>query len=181
VDLPFLNVAFMSTPLKYEGSGVMTQNVDFGGTTFTATTPVTSKLDLNHYDLTLFWAVPLLKAASLNTFNVEFGLNARMLDVDVSISDGGNTEQKAVSATIPMLYLGAQITPIDALSIEAEYRGISAGDSKYTDTMAAIKWKVVPTIYISGGYRMEKLELDEEGVTSDIEFKGPFAELGFKF
>jgi outer membrane protein len=181
LDLPLINFALMSTPLKYEGTGTMTQTVNFGGETFTATTPVTSKLDVNHTDIALFWGIPFLETATLNTLNVEFGLNARLVDVDASISGGGVSEQKSVSATIPMLYLGAQVTPTDSLSIEAEYRGISMDDNKYTDIMAMVKYKPVPLLYISAGYRTEKLELDEEGVTSDMEFKGPFAEVGLKF
>ena len=181
IDLPLINFAIMSTPLKYEGTGVMTQTIKFGLETFTASTPVTSTLDLNHTDIALFWSLPFLKTATADTLNVELGLNARLVDVDASISASGQYESKSVSATIPMVYLGAQITPTDSFSIEAEYRGISTGDNEYTDVMAMLKYKPIPLFYISGGYRSESLKLDEEGVVSDIEFKGPFAELGFRF
>lgn len=181
-DLPLLNVAVMATPLKYEGTGTMTQNVPFGGSNFLLDEPVTSSLDLNHTDVTLFWAVPGLSLATLNTVNVEFGLNARMLSVDTSIAGAiTGTEVKSESATIPMLYLGVQLTPIDSLSLDVEYRGVSAGDNKYTDMMAKLKWSPLPMFYLSGGYRTATLELDEGGLMSDVEFKGPFAELGLKF
>lgn len=182
VDLPLLNVALMTTPLSFEGTGVMTQDITFGGTTYTTSEQMTSRIDMSHTDVALFWAVPGLKLATVNMLNVEFGLNARMLDAEATVTGATlGTETKTLSATIPMLYLGVQFTPTDSLGVDVEYRGLSVGDNSYTDMMAMIKWSPVPLFYISGGFRTETLELDEEGILTDVEFKGPFAELGLKF
>ena len=183
VDLPFLNVALMSTPLSYEGISTLTGNVTFGGTTFPISTPVATKLDMKQIDATLFWAVPFLSTASAGIFNAEFGLNFRMLDVDASVEDTGSalSESKTMSVTIPMLYLAAQIKPTDSIAIEAEYKGLSSGDNEYTDIIARLKWSPIPLLNLSVGHRSQALKLDEEGILSDIEFKGAFAEVGLQF
>lgn len=177
VDLPLLNIAFMATPMEYEGSG--TASFDFGGTTYS--TPYDTTLTMNHYDVALFWGIPFLETLTADMLNVEFGLNARMLDFETSVDDGTNVESQDISATIPMVYLAAQFRPIDSFNIEAEIRGLSIGDNKYTDTIARLKWRPIPLFNISAGYRAQKLELDDSGIVSDMEFKGPFAELGLQF
>jgi outer membrane protein len=185
VDLPLINFALMSTPMEFEGTNTLTRQIIFGQYTFPVTEKINTVLSMDHTDIALFWGIPFLETATAGTLNVELGLNARLLDFEATIKSVNNptvlNETKSVSATIPMVYLGAQVMPTDSFSIEAEYRGISFEDNKYTDTMAMLKYKPVPLFYISAGYRAEKLELDEEGVLSDIEFKGPFAELGLKF
>lgn len=181
VDLPLLNIGVQATPMEFTGRKTLVNNITFGGNTYATSTTVDTKMIMDHYDVALFWALPFLSTASAGTLNVELGLNARMLDFEVTISEGATWTTKAVSPTIPMLYVGAQITPTDSFGIEAEYRGLSMDDNSYTDMMAKVRWNPVPVFYISAGYRSESLEIDEEGVVSDMEFKGPFAELGLRF
>jgi len=187
IDLPLINFALMYTPMEFEGTNTLTRDITFGSDTFPATEQITSKFSMDHTDIALFWGLPFLQTATAGMLNVELGLNARLLDFEASVkssADPANTalnESRSVSATIPMIYLGAQVMPTDSFTIEAEYRGISAGDNKFTDIMAMVKYKPIPLLYISAGYRAENLELDKEGILSDIEFKGPFAELGLKF
>jgi hypothetical protein len=80
-----------------------------------------------------------------------------------------------------MLYVGVQFMPIDSLAIEAEGRGIALGDNKLYSLVGRVRYHFAGPVFVAGGYRFDKLELDEEDVVADIEFKGPFVELGLKF
>ncbi len=170
-DLPGINVGLMTTPVEFTGTGT----VDFGAGSMSGDTLLT----MEQTDVTLFWAVPFLDMTGL--LNVEFGLNAKLVNFEVGVDTGVASAGQDFSATIPMLYLGAQIKPTDSFHIEAEYRGISVDDNEFTDIMAKLKWNVVPFFNVSAGYRTQTIKLDDSTVKSDIEFKGPFAELGFQF
>jgi outer membrane protein len=180
LDLPILpNFYFMATPMEFEGVGNKT--FDFGG--INITDDFYSKMTLDHYDLAMYFELPLLETASLNTFNLEFGINVRMLEVDMQIQDTSSlfTEQIDETLYVPMVYLGFQFRPIEKLSFEAELRGTEYNDSSYYDLIGRVKYKFVGPAFLAGGYRYETLEIDEEGILADFEFSGPFAEAGFQF
>jgi outer membrane protein len=160
---------------------VLTRNISFNGQTFTVGTAVDSKVKLDHYDLALFYPIPLLKTATAGKLNVEFGLNARKIDFEGTITGGAQTASKKLTLYVPMIYAGVQVKPISAFSIEAEVRGISYSDNSYFDYIGRLKIKPIPLVYIAGGYRSETIDIDESDVKVDMEFKGPFVEAGLSF
>jgi len=187
VELPSIipNIYFMATPMKFEGSGTIARNFTFGDTTFSANGFFESRLKLDHYDLALYYPIPLLKTATLNTLSIELGLNARKFDFEGTITgpSGINitTSSKTRSFYIPMIYAGVILTPIDLLSIEFEARGISSGSNHYYDYIGRLRVNPIPLIFIAAGYRAEEIKIDDSGVLADVKFKGPFAEVGLHF
>jgi outer membrane protein len=156
---------------------------NYGGQTFNANVPFESKLKLDHYDLAVYYPIPLLKTATAGKLNVELGLNARKIDFEGTVDQPstGVSASKDLTLYVPMVYVGVQIKPISAFSIEAEVRGISYSDNSYYDYIGRVKIKPIPLFYIAGGYRAETLEIDEEDVNVDLDFKGPFIEAGLSF
>ncbi|HEB85561.1 MAG TPA: TIGR04219 family outer membrane beta-barrel protein, partial [Gammaproteobacteria bacterium] len=70
--LPLLpNIRLMSTKLENSGSGQISQTFTFNNKTYTASTSVTSVLNLNQTDLTLYWE-PLD-----NIVSFDFGLTLK--------------------------------------------------------------------------------------------------------
>lgn len=181
LDLPILpNFYFMATPMEFEGNG--SKNFSFGGTTFA--NPFYSKATLDHYDLAMYFEVPLLETASLNTFNIEFGINVRMLGVDIQIQETSGSllsEQFSETLYFPMLYLGFQFKPIDKLAFEVEFRGSEYDDNSYYDMIGRVKYNFTGPVFLSAGYRLEELEIDDSGILADLTFSGPFAEAGLDF
>jgi outer membrane protein len=185
-ELPLIlpNLYFMATPMSFEGSG-MTTNFHFGNQTFDTTAPITTKLKLDHYDLALFYPVPLLKTATLGKLNAELGLNVRKIDFEVSISGhtagGTRTESKDLSLYVPMIYAGIQVKPISLFSVEAELRWLGYGDNHYYDYLGRVRVNPIPVLFIAGGYRAEGIKIDASDVKTSIKFSGPFLEAGVSF
>lgn len=179
------NIYLIGAPAEFEGTGSKSVSVKYGDTTFNSNAQLTSKATINQYDIGLYWGLPFVKTASAGKFNIDVGLNARIVDLEASITglSGASTvtENKSITAPIPMIYLAAQIMPTDSLTIEAEGRGISIGDNKLYSLTGRLRYQFAGPVFIAGGYRYDKLEIDEEDVVADIELAGPFVEIGMKF
>ena len=184
VELPLVlpNLYFMATPMSYESSG-LTATFHYGNTTFNGTAPIQTKLKLDHYDLALFYPIPLLKTATLGKLNAELGLNVRQIKFEGTISQDSLALKSSKDMTIyvPMIYAGVQIKPISLFSIEAEIRGIPYGNSHYYDYLGRIRVNPIPIVFIAGGYRAEDVKIDVSDVKANIKFSGPFLEAGVSF
>jgi outer membrane protein len=183
VELPLIlpNIYFMATPMSFDGSGRLTRNISFGNQTFNASEDVQSKVKLDHYDLALFYPIPLLKTATLGILNVDLGLNARKIDFDGTITSTTTSASKSLSIYVPMVYAGVQVKPISLFAIEAEFRGIAIGQNHYYDYIAKLRVNPIPVVYISGGYRSEDVKIDQSDVKANVKFSGPFIEAGVSF
>lgn len=178
------NLYLMATPMTFEGKSVRT--FQFAGLNFKG--DLESKLKLDHYDIALFWGVPLLDTATMGKFNVDFGLNARLMSLDASVKQtvaGVAVKDESTGSVflpVPMLYLAAQLKPIDLLAIEGEGRGIAFSGHHYYSFIGRLKVKPVPFLFAAGGYRYDSIKIDDvEDVSADMKFKGPFVEAGVEF
>jgi outer membrane protein len=184
-ELPIFlpNIYFLATPMSFEGTGTLTRSFTYGGQTFTAGALINSKLKMDHYDLTLYYSIPLLKTATLRTLNIDLGLNGRKIDFEATLTQPttGVSSTKDRTFYVPMLYAAIQFSPVKAFSIEAEGRGAAYGSNHYYDFSGSLKIKPFGPLYISGGYRSETLKIDESDVKADVKFQGPFVEAGLSF
>jgi outer membrane protein len=182
VELPLVpNIYFMATPMSFQGTGRKDVTFNYGGQQFAAGVPIETKLKLDHYDLALYYPIPLLKTATLGKLNIELGLNARQIAFEGTISGVGQTGSKSLTLYVPMVYAGIQIKPISLIGVEAEVRGISYGSNSYIDYIGRLKVSPIPVLYVAGGYRAETVKIAVQDVKADIKFSGPFAEVGFSF
>jgi outer membrane protein len=183
VELPLIlpNIYLMATPMTFEGSGIITRNISFGNTQFNLGVPTTSKVKLDHYDLAIFYPIPLLKTATLGKLNVELGLNVRQIAFEGTITGGGQTASKTATLYVPLIYAGVQVKPISLFSIEAEVRGLSLSGNSYFDYIGRLKISPIPVVYGALGYRAETVKINAQDIKADIKFSGPFAEVGVSF
>ena len=185
IDMPAFipNIYLMATPMQFEGNGEKSVTFKFGNQTFNASVPFYSKVQLDHYDAALFYGIPLLHSASLNTLNIDIGINARFLDVEARVDQNASNLHESTSETfvVPMVFAAVQITPVEAFAIEAEARGISYSGDKYYDLIGRLRVKVAGPLFIAGGYRYEDLEIDEKDIKAEVKVKGPFLETGLSF
>lgn len=184
-ELPLFlpNIYLVAAPLTFEGTGRKDISFTFGDDTFSASTDFYSKLRLDQYDVGLYYGLPFVKTATTGVINLDIGINIRIADLEAQIRQDATSlsEKKSVTLPIPMAYAAIQLAPLEWLVFEAEARGISySGNSLYSLT-GRVKWMVFGPVFVTAGYRYDKVEIDEEDIDADIEFSGPVFEAGFKF
>ncbi len=182
LDLPILpNVYFMGTPMEFEGDGTKTL-FTFGEKKITG--DFYSKVSLDHYDLALYYGVPLTGLASLGTLGIDLGINVRRMEIDMVVRDKDNPAvQDSVDETIyvPMGYLSVQFKPIEKLALEGEIRAIAYSENHYYDLIARLKYRFVGPAFATAGWRYEDLAIDEDDIRADVTVSGPFVEAGLEF
>jgi outer membrane protein len=186
IDLPVLpNIYLMGTPMEFDGTGSKATSFRFGDRTFDANAPFSSKVVLDQYDIGLYYGIPLLETATLNTLSIELGLNLRIIDASVEARQETmgvvTADSKSAVIPVPMLYLGVQLKPIDLLAFEAEIRGIAYSDNRYIDLIGRVKLSPIGPVFAAVGYRQQDLKIDAKDIEADVTIKGPFAEVGFAF
>jgi len=189
LDMPGMlpNVYFIATLMKFEETGSKTIDFDFGDTTFNVTQPFNTLLQINHYDIALYYSIPFLSTGSAGKLNADIGLNARIVDFKAevtgteAITGTAIIESEKFIVPVPMVYIGLQINPTDMFALEGEFRGIAYNSNHYYDFIGRVKIRPVKQIFIAGGYRHEDIEIDHSDVKASLTFKGPFAEAGLEF
>ncbi len=180
VNMPLLipNAYVMANPLRLNER--TKKNFQFGGESFSG--DLDTELKFNQYDLGLFYAVPFLRAATLNRLNVDAGLNIRFIDAEAAVSEqGANPVSESMSVVIPQVYLGAQFQPIKRFSFEAEARGLTYRDESSYSLLGRVKATAFGPVFVSGGYRYDEYDIDRSGLVMDFSFSGPFVETGLSF
>ena len=189
IDLPlfFPNIYLIAAPMEFEGTGSKSVEITYGDIDFAADAELDAKLTMNQYDISLYWGIPALKTATNGIFNIDLGLNIRIIDLEASLAGeealtSANVEE-SVSETVPlpMLYVAFQIEPIDELAIAVEGRGLSIGDNKLYSVIGRLSYQFAGPVFAAAGYRFDTIEIDEEDILVEIDFSGPFAEIGLIF
>lgn len=185
LDMPLFvpNIYLYGTQMKYDGNGSKNVDFQFGDQTIVANVPFYSELKLNHFDVGLYYGIPGLKMATLNKFNIDIGINVRIYDAKAQIRQDATGISESVSETIPlpMLYLAAQIRPLDWLHLEGEGRGIFYGGYDVYSIIGRLRFDIFGPVFAAGGYRIDKIEVDESDILIDTEFSGAFLEIGVEF
>jgi outer membrane protein len=162
--VPNVRVNIMS--LDHSGNG--NSSFVFDGTTYSGV--IDNKMTIEQTDLTLYWE--LLD----NIVSLDFGLNARALNIDYSIrDDNGNSISDSASQVVPMLYAMVGASPWFGIMLSAEAYYISAAGNELSDYSAKISYTTDYLVGFEAGYRSEKIVLDDvDNFFSDLTFKGPF-------
>ncbi|MFP4572014.1 MAG: TIGR04219 family outer membrane beta-barrel protein [Desulfobacterales bacterium] len=177
------NLYLMATPLEYKATSTRTETFKFGDYKFKASADFESRLTLDHYDVGLFYNIPLLKSLTLNRLNLEAGVNARIINAEAVVEqkESNRYEKKSETLPIPMIYLGLGLNPVERLGLEAEVRGISYSDYEIFSMIGRVKVRAVGPVFVSGGYRHDIYDIEEDDFIIDVDFSGPFLETGVKF
>jgi outer membrane protein len=185
IDMPLVipNIYLMATPMDFDADSQIDRQFNFGDIVIPINEPFSSKLVLDHFDVALYYGIPGLETATADLLNVEIGINIRIYDFEgiVDVPSLGLTESEDFTAPVPMVYLGAQLKPLEKLAIEAEARGLIIGDDKGYSLIGRLKWKFFGPLFVAGGYRLDKIDIEEDDFTLDIDFSGVFGEAGVTF
>ncbi len=187
--IPNIKLAYM--PMKFDGSGVLTREINWGGRRYQANADLNLSVKLDRVDTTLYYNLPFIKTATAGKLDVEFGLNVRTIMFDGKLSGKESStgqsisESKSITLPIPMGHLAAEIRPISLVSLVGELNYIGYKNNAYYDYVAGLRLnsrlRTPLKPFVEVGYRYEKLKIDEEGVKTDLKVKGLYALLGVRF
>lgn len=180
IEIPVIpNLYLQYIPMRFEGRGRLQQQITFGGRTFSVNTNVETSVRLDHYDVGLYYNIPLPGGV----LDPEIGLNVRIVDFKGRITDINNnvTESKSATFPIPMVYGGLGVN-FGMFSLIGEVRGITYAGSSYYDLTGEFRVKLFRKVFMGAGYRYERLRLDNvSDVDADIKVQGPFGVIGVSF
>lgn len=167
------NVRINLVSLNHSGNG--NSSFTFDGTTYSGV--IDNEMTVDQTDLLLYWE--LLD----NIVSLDFGLNARLLNIDYSIrDDNGHSITDSASQAVPMLYAMVGASPWFGIMLSAEAYYISAAGNELSDYSAKISYTTDYFVGFEAGYRSEKIVLDDvDNTVADLTFKGPFLGAYVKF
>ena len=165
------NFKYMNTKLTSAGSGTVSATFDFNGVTYSASSAITTKLQLDTTDYIFYYEI------LDNVVSLDIGLNARQIDGEATV----NTDTTAFTGTIPMLYVGAEIMLPAGFSIVGEISTISLDENEITDTAVKLTYTTDFNLGLEVGTRSQTYTIDVDTVQADMEFSGVFAGVYFKF
>jgi outer membrane protein len=189
--LPNIKLAYM--PMKFDGSGILTREINWGGRTYKANADFNLSVKLDRVDTTLYYNLPFIKTATAGKLDVELGLNIRTVMFDGKLNgtekntNQSISESKSITLPIPMGHLAVEIRPINQVSLVGELNYIGYRKNTYYDYAVGLRLNshglVRATLkpFVEVGYRHEKLKIDEEGVKTDLKVKGLYALVGVRF
>ncbi len=177
VHLPALlpNMYFMATFVKFKAENTLPHPFVFG-IPFAAGAPFTADTQLNHYDIAPYYS--LVPRPARGIFNVDAGVNARVIDLKTSITQNGTFFIKSSTIVVPLIYIGARLRASSLVGIEGEARGMAFGSEHYLDLIGRIKILPVKPFFIAAGYRYDWMKIDRHDINVDARLAGPFVEAG---
>jgi len=177
--VPFLpNVRVSKTDIDEDANGKLSKTVVYGGTIFFANEDVSSKVQLDQTDITLYYS-PLDTVV-----NIDVGLNAKYIDSKARITGAiSGTQNSDVSGWVPMAYAGVGIDlPLTGLAVSADGSYIKYESSSFYDYTLRVTYTSPWHVGADVGYRKIKLDLDDfDDSFADVEFDGPYAGLYLHF
>jgi outer membrane protein len=189
--IPNIKLAYM--PMKFDGSGVLTRDINWGGRTYQANADFNLSVKLNRVDTILYYNFPFIKTATAGKLDVELGLNVRTVMFDGKLSgtekntNQSISESKSITLPIPMGHLAAEIRPINQVSLVGEINYIGYGKNNYHDYRVGLRlnshgllWTPLKP-FVEVGYRHEKLKIDVQDVKTDLNIKGLYGFVGVRF
>ncbi len=172
------NIKVSRTSIDTDANGILSANFNYGDIMFTVNEPVTSEVELNQTDITLYYQ-PLDNVVSL-----DIGLNAKYIDSKSSITGAiSGTENAEVSGWVPMLYAGVGIDlPFSGFAVSADGSFVTYDGSDFYDYSLRATYTTPWFLGIELGYRKIKLDLDDfDGSYADVEFDGVYTGLYLQF
>lgn len=171
------NIKLQHSSINSEGSNTISQNVRFGDTTYTLGDDLDSEISLSQSDFTLYYEV------LDNIFSLDLGMNVKVIDADLSISSTTSQESTSLELYVPMLYAAVKFDlPLSGVYLGGSGSVIGYSGNSYSDYLLNIGYESDIGLGVEGGYRSQKIELDEiEDISADFQFSGAYLGMFYHF
>ncbi len=185
IKIPFNlapNIHIQHTKLDSTAENVLTTSVVLDGNTYTASSNISSELELTHTDITFYWGMNIPYLA------IDLGATIRQFDGQFSAigKDATNetiTYNPEIDEIIPLLY-GAVRIDIPSTRFYGFVSGnfIGDGDNSFEDSNAAIGYGFNKQFGVELGYRSLQLDIqDLEDYYSDSQIEGIYSGIKYTF
>ena len=168
------NVRLNYTRIEQSGRGELSTGFD----SVPGAAEVDSDLDLNQFDVTLYYEV------LDNWANLDLGVTARNLDGELIVRErttNGQVSKTEVDGVIPMGYLAARFDlPFTGVSVGGEANLISFDGDCIYDYNAYGQYEL-SLLQLRAGYRQISIDYEDSDDRLDIELGGPFVSAGLTF
>ncbi|MEK7412663.1 MAG: hypothetical protein AAB263_05025 [Planctomycetota bacterium] len=182
LDPPLLPIGFNFGASRFStsGSGVLSQNFSFGGTTYTTGTTISSDVTLQDVYGELNFHPPFTR---WDLAGISAGLAVHAMQAKMSVAAPSfATQDVDKTAYFPAVTLRAYVSPIDALQIEGavQYSSLTVGKSKVSYLNAQLQAGYFPIHYLGlfAGYRQVSLDLTVDHSSSNLDasvnLSGPY-------
>jgi len=168
------NIRLGYSKFSHEGNG----QASFIWNNFQMTDPnVYSKIDLNIYDITLYYEF------LDNWISADAGLNIKYLDGTVDVKSTTDSSSNDIQVPIPMLYLKGKVdVPTTDLSFQLEGDYISYGGNMLYDFELGARYTFVAGLGIEAGYKAMKIKIDDiDDFSMDTDFNGVYGKVVWDF
>jgi hypothetical protein len=174
-----LSLAFYN--LDYDGDTVLTRDIYFNGRFFQANERVVSRLECDNYDV--MYRYDLINLENFLAGG-SLGLVARLMvfDGSASIVSATVTAKESFTAPVPMVGANFHVGILkDILEARVLVTGIEYNDNTAFDGQAEISLTPFPFLDIHGGYRILKINVEEDDVKVDFDNSGLYVALTVSF
>lgn len=168
------NLRLRYTDIEHKGEGTVA--TQFEDNVYAE--DVDSRIDLTHYDYTIFYTAPL------PVVTLDLGFNVKHFDgrFDIESQDRDQEDSVKIDEFLPMLHARGDVDlPLTGLGAGAEINYVSFDGDSARDVEAYLKYSVDP-VYVQGGYREFAVDVDAgSDLKVDTDIGGPFVRVGIGF
>jgi hypothetical protein len=170
-----LRYGFMQ--LEWDASKIITQEIKFGGKTYSASTLVDTTLKADYHRLGYEYDF-------FDVLNNKLGVifEVKYFDFEAGLKATGLSELESLKAPVPTIGIAAQIGLPAIFSIGGEVTGMGLGSDLYIyDAEVGVIVTPAPFIRISGGYRIFELHIEDGDDSATLTLSGPYVMLKADF
>jgi hypothetical protein len=148
-----------AAPLSLEGSGILEQDVNFGGETFAQGMDVTGLYRFDSYRLT--WRYTLVDGPDLSFSG---GLTAKIRDAEIRLESGGLSANTTNTGFVPLLSFDLRWKPTCRLGMLMEGDALVGPQGRAEDVFVGILYSASDRVDMRAGYRIVEGGADVESV-----------------
>jgi len=172
------NIRLGYSKFSHEGNGQATKTFSWDGFEIPITDPnVYSKIDLNIYDITLYYEF------LDNWISADAGLNIKYLDGTIDVKSSTKNSSNDIQVPIPMLYFKGKVDiPTTDLSFQLEGDYISYDGNMLYDFELGARYTFIAGFGIEAGYKAMKIKIDDvSDFSMDTDFNGVYGKVVWDF
>ncbi len=149
-----------AAPLSLKGSGTLSRDIDFAGTTFSQGQEVDGTYRFDSYRLT--WRYLLVDKANITLWG---GLTAKIRDAEIRLESGGTSAYTDNTGFVPLLSFDLRWRPfISRLTVIMEGDALVGPQGRAEDVFLGLSYPAGDRIDLRTGYRIIEGGADVESV-----------------